>query len=256
MPHAEWAARSLRARRVSIARATASVITDTAGVAVAELTIAPKLYVARALGAQRKIRPLAIPQRQAALYEGRRRIPELRDLRAGLRGVRATRQPRFRPADRRGAPWRPARWPAGLTAAFDAVRPACPSGASVDWRGQSHPRGRRRVGPPGRCVRRASRPGTRRACTRCGRRRWRWAIGWPSAHRGASRSPGTDSFTPCASSGFRDQRCDVPADGSTAGADELIGGADLAMVYGGQDIVDKYADDPTVFVNGPGGPRS
>ena len=37
-----------------------------------------------------------------------------------------------------------------------------------------------------------------------------------------------------------------------AGADELIDAADLAMVYGGQDIVDKYADDPTVFVNGPG----
>ncbi len=24
------------------------------------------------------------------------------------------------------------------------------------------------------------------------------------------------------------------------------------MVYGGQDVVDKYAGDPTVFVNGPG----
>jgi hypothetical protein len=36
------------------------------------------------------------------------------------------------------------------------------------------------------------------------------------------------------------------------GADELIRSADLAMVYGGQDIVDKYAADPTVFVNGPG----
>ena len=36
------------------------------------------------------------------------------------------------------------------------------------------------------------------------------------------------------------------------GADEMIRSADLAMVYGGQDVVDKYADDPTVFVNGPG----
>ena len=24
------------------------------------------------------------------------------------------------------------------------------------------------------------------------------------------------------------------------------------MVYGGQDVVDKYAADPTVWVNGPG----
>ncbi len=37
-----------------------------------------------------------------------------------------------------------------------------------------------------------------------------------------------------------------------AGADEIIRAADLAMVYGGQDVVDKYAHDPTVFPNGPG----
>jgi acyl-CoA reductase-like NAD-dependent aldehyde dehydrogenase len=37
-----------------------------------------------------------------------------------------------------------------------------------------------------------------------------------------------------------------------AGADELIRSADLSMLYGGQDVVDKYANDPTVFTNGPG----
>jgi len=37
-----------------------------------------------------------------------------------------------------------------------------------------------------------------------------------------------------------------------AGADEVIRSADLAMVYGGQDVVDKYVGDPTVNVNGPG----
>jgi acyl-CoA reductase-like NAD-dependent aldehyde dehydrogenase len=36
------------------------------------------------------------------------------------------------------------------------------------------------------------------------------------------------------------------------GADEIIRSADLAMVYGGQDVVDKYANNPTVVVNGPG----
>ena len=35
-------------------------------------------------------------------------------------------------------------------------------------------------------------------------------------------------------------------------ADEIIRAADLAMVYGGQDVVDKYAGDPTVLINGPG----
>ena len=37
-----------------------------------------------------------------------------------------------------------------------------------------------------------------------------------------------------------------------AGADEIIRAADLAMVYGGHDVVAKYAADPTVLVNGPG----
>ncbi len=37
-----------------------------------------------------------------------------------------------------------------------------------------------------------------------------------------------------------------------AGADEIIASADLAMVYGGQRVVDKYAADPAVIVNGPG----
>src|SRR6202022_814880 len=36
------------------------------------------------------------------------------------------------------------------------------------------------------------------------------------------------------------------------GADEIIRSADLAMVYGSQGVVDMYANDPTVLVNGPG----
>ncbi len=37
-----------------------------------------------------------------------------------------------------------------------------------------------------------------------------------------------------------------------AGADEIIASADLAMVYGGSDVVAKYSGDRRVFVNGPG----
>ena len=51
--------------------------------------------------------------------------------------------------------------------------------------------------------------------------------------------------------GFRNQDAVyLPTD--HGGADEIIRAADLAMVYGGQDVVDKYAVDPTVTVNGPG----
>jgi len=45
------------------------VITDTAGVPVAALSLVPPLYVARTIGAQRKVRPLPIAQRGAALHK-------------------------------------------------------------------------------------------------------------------------------------------------------------------------------------------
>lgn len=36
------------------------------------------------------------------------------------------------------------------------------------------------------------------------------------------------------------------------GADDIVAGADLTMVYGGDDVVAKYAADPTVLPQGPG----
>ncbi|HUB57506.1 MAG TPA: aldehyde dehydrogenase, partial [Mycobacterium sp.] len=43
------------------------IITTTAGVTVAELSLVPPLYVSRTINAQRKIRPLPAGQREAAL---------------------------------------------------------------------------------------------------------------------------------------------------------------------------------------------
>jgi hypothetical protein len=43
------------------------VITDTAGVAVAECSIVPPLYVTRTISTQRKARPRPVAQREAAL---------------------------------------------------------------------------------------------------------------------------------------------------------------------------------------------
>ena len=43
------------------------VVTTTAGVPVAELSIVPPLYVSRTISAQRKVRPLPAAQREAAL---------------------------------------------------------------------------------------------------------------------------------------------------------------------------------------------
>ena len=225
------------------------LITDTAGVPVAELTIAPKLYVARALSAQRKVQPLPLAHRRAALdsaadafrksvicgldFEG---YVQLASRVSGL-PVAAARHGACAVAD-------------GLTAAFDAVLPACPSGASLDWREQRTPTGGAvwaRRGDVFAVHASGNAPGVHAQWPQA------LALGYRVVVRPSRREPFTGQRLVYAlrQSGFRDQ--DVvflPTD--YAGADELIGGADLAMVYGGQDTVDKYVDDPTVFVNGPG----
>ena len=79
------------------------------------------------------------------------------------------------------------------------------------------------------------------------------ALGYRVAVRPSRREPFTGQRLMIAlrESGFRaEDVAYLPTD--YAGADEIIRAADLAMVYGGQDVVDKYAGDPTVWVNGPG----
>lgn len=225
------------------------LVTDTAGVPVAELTIAPKLYVARALSAQRKVQPLPLAERKAALREAadafRRSVicgldfegyVKLASRVSGL-PVAAARHGACAVTD-------------GLTDAFDAVLPACPSGATLDWREQSSPTGGAlwaRRGNVFAVHASGNAPGVHAQWPQA------LALGYRIAVRPSRREPFTGQRLIYAlrQSGFRDH--DVvflPTD--YAGADELVGAADLAMVYGGQDTVDKYADDPAVFVNGPG----
>ncbi len=225
------------------------LITDTAGVPVAELTITPKLFVARALAAQRKMQPLPVPHRQAALAQAAdaflnsavcgldfEKYVQLASRVSGL-PIAATRHGARAVSD-------------GLTAAFDAVLPARPSGTTVDWRDQRTPSGGAvwvRRGEVFAVHASGNAPGVHAVWPQA------LALGYRVAVRPSRREPFTGHRLVHAlrQSGFRDQDVTfLPTD--YAGADELIGAADLAMVYGGQDIVDKYADDPTVFVNGPG----
>lgn len=225
------------------------VITTTAGVAVAELSLVPPLYVSRTLGAQRKAAPLPLAQRAAALARaadifssgviagldfeayvglaGRISGMPIAVTRAGARGV----------AD-------------AVAAAFDAVRPAQPVGAALDWRDE-----RTRAGGA-LWVRRGevfavhaagNGPGVHGLWPQA------LALGYRVAVRPSRREPLTAHRLVCAlrQAGFRaEDAAYLPTD--HAGADEIIRSADLAMVYGGQDVVDKYAGDPAVIVNGPG----
>ena len=224
------------------------VINDTAGVPVAELSMVPRLYVTRCVSAQRKLRPLPAPQREAALGHAAEIFATASidgldfDAYVGLTcrvsGVPMT-------ATRAGA----RNVVDSVATAFDAVNPARPEGASLDWRdarnGGAAVWTRRgdvfAVHAPGNA------PGVHGLWTQA------LALGYRVAIRPSRREPFTAHRLVRAlrQAGFRpEDAVFLPTD--YAGADEILRAADLAMVYGGRDVVDKYADDPTVLTNGPG----
>ncbi|MFF4269825.1 aldehyde dehydrogenase family protein [Streptomyces sp. NPDC001536] len=84
---------------------------------------------------------------------------------------------------------------------------------------------------------------------------------WPEAlalgYRVAVRPSRREPFTPhrlvgaLRAAGFGDDQVALlPTDHTTA--DALLRGADLGLVYGGEDVVRKYAADPSVLPQGPG----
>jgi acyl-CoA reductase-like NAD-dependent aldehyde dehydrogenase len=225
------------------------IITTTSGVPVAELSIVPPLYVARAITAQRKARPLPAERRAAALDEAAdlfvnssitgldfNAYVELTCLVSGV-PITTTRQAARGVAD-------------SLRTAFDAVRAAQPAGAAFGWRKQCTRTGgaawARRgdvlaVHAPGNA------PGVHGLWPQA------LALGYRVGIRPSRREPLTAHRLIMALrlAGFRPEDATyLPTD--YAGAEEMIEAADLAMVYGGDDVVDKYAHDPTVFTNGPG----
>lgn len=228
---------------------TREIITTTSGVPVAELSIVPPLYVARAIIAQRKARPLPAERRAAALDEAAdlflnssitgldfNAYVELTCLVSGV-PITTTRRAARGVAD-------------SLRTALDAVRAAQPTGAAYGWRELGARTGgaawARRgdvlaVHAPGNA------PGVHGLWPQA------LALGYRVAIRPSRREPLTAHRLILAlrQAGFRPEDATyLPTD--YAGAEAMIGAADLAMVYGGDDVVDKYADDPTVFTNGPG----
>ena len=225
------------------------VIRDTAGTPVAELSIVPALYVARTISAQRKVRPLPAAQRDAAL--GKAAGIFITSVIAGLDFDSyvelASRASGLPIAVTRAA----ARGVADATrAAFDAVRPAQPRGAAVDWRDKRIRKGGsvwERRGEVFAVHASGNAPGIHGAWPQA------LALGYRVAIRPSRREPFTGHRLILAlrDGGFRpEDAVYLPTD--YAGADEIVRAADLSMVYGGQDVVDKYANDATVLANGPG----
>jgi acyl-CoA reductase-like NAD-dependent aldehyde dehydrogenase len=224
-------------------------ITTTDGVAIAELTITPPLYVSRAVIAQRGVRPLPAHERESALTKAADIFAN--DVIAGLDfdaytvaasrisgvPISATRAGARSVAD-------------GVASAFGAVRSARPTGAALDWRDGTTRGGSAvwaRRGDVFAVLASGNGPGVHGLWPQA------LALGYRVAVRPSRREPLTAHrlLNALGQAGFRPHDAVyLPTD--HRGADELIRSADLAMVYGGQDVVDKYAGDATVFVNGPG----
>jgi acyl-CoA reductase-like NAD-dependent aldehyde dehydrogenase len=224
-------------------------VNTTDGVTVAGLSLAPPLYVSRAIGAQRGVRPLPADEREAALAKAADAFA--RGVIAGLDFDTYTHL-----ASRiSGVPISVTRAGAravadGVAAAFGAVQPARPSGAVLDWHDERAREGGAvwaRRGDVFAVLASGNGPGVHGLWPQA------LALGYRVAVRPSRREPLSAHrlIQALRQSGFRPHDAVyLPTD--HRGADEMIRSADLAMVYGGQDVADKYAGDATVFVNGPG----
>ena len=225
------------------------IVTTTAGVTVAELSLVPPLYVSRTIIAQRKTRPLPAGQREAALakaadafatgviagldFDGYAELASrisgvpIAVTRSGARGV----------AD-------------GVASAFSVAQQARPTGAVLDWRDERTRDGAAvwvRRGEVFGVLASGNGPGVHGLWPQA------LALGYRVAVRPSRREPLTAHRLVHAlrEAGFRPEDVAyLPTD--HRGADEITRAADLAMVYGSQDVVDRYANDRTVLVNGPG----
>ena len=225
------------------------IIMSTAGVPVAELSMVPPLYVSRTLAAQRKVAPLPVAQREAALADAADVFANAViagldfDTYVGLASrisglpITVTRAGARSVAD-------------AVASAFDAVRPARPVGAAIEWREERTRDGSAvwtRRGEVFAVHAAGNGPGVHGLWPQA------LALGYRVAVRPSRREPltGHRLVNALRQTGFRtEDAVYLPTD--HGGADEIIRAADIAMVYGGQDVVNKYADNPMVVVNGPG----
>jgi acyl-CoA reductase-like NAD-dependent aldehyde dehydrogenase len=224
-------------------------IATVTGEPIAELSLVPSLYVSRAISTQRKTRPLPVAQRGAVLARAAEAFtdaviaglsfPGYVELVTRVSGlpIGVARAAALRTGEAVGAAW-------------DAVRPAQPAGSTLDWRDERTRRGGAvwvRRGEVFAVHASGNSPGVHALWPQA------LALGYRVTVRPSRREPFTAQRLVLAlrAAGFRPEDVTyLPTDHS--GADDVIRSADLAMVYGDQAVVDRYAIDPTVFANGPG----
>lgn len=225
-------------------------VDDVSGDAVAELSLVPGVFVHRTLAALRRAAPLAPDERAAALA----RAAEL--FATGSVAGQSVAAYEHTVSRVGGIPIGVVRTATRaiatrLTAAYGSSRQARPRGAADDWRD-----------PLTRTVGRAvwTRRGDVFAVNAAGNHPGTHSL-WPEAlalgYRVAVRPSRREPFTPhrlitaLRTAGFApDHVALLPTDHGRA--DDLLHGADLGMVYGGEEVVSRYSADPTVLTQGPG----
>lgn len=222
---------------------------DVAGVPTAELSLVPPLFVSRSIAALGRSTPLPMAQRAAAMAaagaaftgdtvaslsaeEYQRAVSRVSGLPVTV--VRAAS--RYLATAARGV--------------TERLGCALPHGAVMDWR-EPDSRGGSAVW---------TRRGEVFAVLAAGNHpavHGPWLEALALGYRVAVRPSRREPFTPhrlvsaLRAAGFgADQLVLLPTDHRAA--DELIASADLSMVYGGEDVVSRYADDPSVLPQGPG----
>jgi acyl-CoA reductase-like NAD-dependent aldehyde dehydrogenase len=226
-----------------------TTVTDVAGAPLAELSLVPPVFVTRGIRALARAEPLPAPRSAAALAAAAEAFGS-----GVVAGVPAAAH-QHAVSRVSGLPISAVRRASrylveALTGAHERITLARPRGAVDDWR---HP----------------ATHGGSAVWTRRGEVFAVLAAGnhpavhgpWPEAlalgYRVAVRPSRREPFTPhrlvtaLRAAGFGPDRVLLlPTD--HLAADRIVEAADLSMVYGGAEVVDKYAADPTVLPQGPG----
>ncbi|HST48985.1 aldehyde dehydrogenase family protein [Jatrophihabitans sp.] len=224
-------------------------IVDLAGTPVAELSIVPKLFVSRALAALHRAPDRPIEHKLAQLAEAGRIFAEEEILGLSLRQYEklVSRISGVPITVVRSAT---AAISAAAIAAGSSVTQARPIGAVDEWR---HPETKHgsalwcRRGNVFAVHAAGNHPGPHGLWLEA------LALGYRVALRPSRREPFTPHrvVTALRMAGFRDDEVVLlPTDHD--GADEMLRGADLGMVYGGDDVVRKYSANTAVLPQGPG----
>lgn len=224
-------------------------LSDVAGHPMGELSVVPRIFVTRAMAALHKAVTPPLEQRLAALA----RAGEL--FASGTVDGMTAEEYLFAVCRLSGTPLANVRTAIeairlSATGAYRSVQAARPVGAVNDWRDPAARSGTAvwvRRGDVFAVHAAGNHPAVHALWLEA------LALGYRVAVRPSRREPLTPHrlISALRAAGFgNDQVVLLPTDHDAAG--EILRAADLSMVYGGQEVIDRYAVDPLVLPNGPG----